>query len=92
MFFDDAVEIVGCRCTNDPAELRASVHGLCVEIVARLVLFDEPSVLTELVELLCGAVIDSLIMFIRSGLKVDFGFDDVIERFGIPFSLLSCFF
>ena len=92
MFFDDAVEIVGCGGTNDPAELRASVHGLCVEIVARLVLFDEPSVLTELVELLCGAVIDSLIVFIRSGLKVDFGFDDVIERFGIPFSLLSCFF
>ena len=67
-------------------------YGLCVDVVVFFFIGHKPSVFLESAEVFHSLVINLGVMFISAGFKIYFRLDDVVERFGIPFSLFAGFF
>ena len=85
-----AFHIVGHVGCHYYAILGAAVHGLGIDIVVFLGVLYEPAVFAELGKVADGAVVDLGGVFVGAGGKVDFGFDDVVERFGIALGFGTC--
>ena len=83
--------IVHIGCHHD-AVLCAAIHGLRVDIIMVGVVLHEPSVVAERAEILHGFAVNAFVMLVGTCGEVDFRFDYVIERHGIAFGFLACFF
>ena len=69
------------------AVLRAAVHRLRIDIIVLFGVLFEPALFAPCAEILDGLVVNLLRMFIRNGVEVDFGLDDVQQRTLGGFSL-----
>ncbi len=92
MFLDALVHIVIHICRNDNAILCATVHCLGVDVVVLFVILHEPAVFLESVEVFNSFVVNFSIMLVGAGFKVDFGLNDMVQRFGVAFRLRACLF
>ena len=81
VLLDDAREIVVHTGSDHEAVLRPPVHGLGIDIIMLCGILHEPASLLEKPEMVGGTLVDARVVLGRAGSKVDFGFDDVIERF-----------
>ncbi len=92
MLFNPSLHVVVYPGCNYYTILRATVHGLRVNIVVVLLVLDKPSVVLEKPEILHGFSVDFRIVLINLGPEINFRLYDVIERLGIALSFLSGLF
>ena len=92
MLFDSAFHVVIYPGSDHEAILSAAIHGLCIDIVIVFIVLHEPAFFLEFLEILYSFVVYFGVMFISAGFEINFGFDDVVERFGISFSFFASFF
>ena len=72
--------------------LRATVHGLGIDIVMLALVGAEPSVPQESVEVLYGFGIHRFGMFVGAGGKIYLGFDDMVKRHFVAVGFPAGFF
>ena len=87
VLLDDSIHIVVHVCAEHNAVLRLAVHGLRIQVVALVCILHEPALLLEMGKLLGTAFIDTRVVFAGAFGEIDFGFDDMIERFEV----IACF-
>ena len=66
--------------THHKSILGVSLHGLGVEIVVLFLVLHQPALPDEVVQLVASSIVDAVVVLIGAGGKVDFRFDDMIER------------
>ena len=91
MLLDGTQLIVLHTCCHHESVLGASLHGLRVEIVARLLVLHKPAFTLELLKLLDCNVIDTRIMLVDDWVEVDFRLDDMIKRLLVSLAFSKCF-
>ena len=87
VLLDDSIHIVVHVCAEHNAVLRLAVHGLRIQVVALVCILHEPALLLEMGKLLGTAFINARVVFAGAFGEIDFGFDDMIERFEV----IACF-
>ena len=92
VLLDTACEVVLNAGAYDEAILGAAIHGLSIDVVAILVILNQPALVLELLEVLNSLVIDLGLVFACTGFKVDFGLNDVIQRHLVVASLGTSLF
>ena len=79
MLLDGPGEIVIHRSAQHNAVLGTPVHGLGIQVIHWLLVFQQPAVGLETGEVLCRLFINTRVMFVRAFREVDFGTDNVVE-------------
>ena len=99
MLFDDPVLIVTAICAHNYSILGLflitigwQTRSLRIDIIMFLIVLHKPSLILELLELLCRTLIDFRVVLISTLRKIDFRADDMIERHLIVASLPTGFF
>ena len=87
MLFDAAFHIVVHPCCHNKTILGTAVHSLRIDIVFLLVVLHEPSFVLEHVEVLNCFLVHFGVMLVKTGFKINLGFDDMIKRLGITLCL-----
>ena len=92
VFLDAAGHIVFKPCSYYQAILRSIAHGLGIYVIAFFRVLNQPSVLLEEIKMLACTLIHLRIVLVGTGLEVDFGFDNVIQRFLVAGGFCAGFF
>ena len=92
VFLDDARHVVVDISPHDQSVLGVTVHRLGIDVVVLFVVLYQPPFLLEHVEVVYCLVVHFGTVFVGTGSKIDFGLDDVVERFLISLGLLSSLF
>ena len=80
VLLDRARKVILVVAAHRQAVLRAAVHRLRIDIIVLFRVLFEPALFAPCAEILDGLVVNLLRMFIRNGVEVDFGLDDVQQR------------
>ena len=91
VLFDDPVHIVRDIGPDDETVLRLAVHRLGINVIALLLVLDQPATLLEETEVVGGLLIDTRIVLVGADGEIDFGFDNMIQRFFIALGLATRF-
>ena len=91
VLFDDPVHIVRDIGPDDETVLRLAVHRLGINVIALLLVLDQPTTLLEETEVVGGLLIDTRIVLVGADGEIDFGFDNMIQRFFIALGLATRF-
>ena len=91
VLFDDPVHIVRDIGPDDETVLRLAVHSLGINVIALLLVLDQPTTLLEETEVVGGLLIDTRIVLVGADGEIDFGFDNMIQRFFIALGLATRF-
>ena len=92
MLLDDTIEIVLNVGTHHKTILSLAIHGLCIDVVLLLLVLNKPAVILEFLESLSGTFIHAWVILAGAFWKIDFRFDDVVERHFVIACFCTCFF
>ena len=62
MLLDDTRHIIIYICTHHKTILCLAIHGLCIDIILFFIILLQPAVLLELLEVLCGTLINTRVV------------------------------
>ena len=87
VLLDIAFLIVVCMGTHHQTILRLALHGLGIDVVVFLSVLYQPTLVLELLEILCGLFVDARVILRRAYGKVYLWLDDVVEALLVVTSL-----
>ena len=91
VLFDNPVHIVRDVGSDDETVLRLAVHRLGINVITLLLVLDQPATLLEETEVVGGLLIDTRVVLVGADGEIDFGFDNMIQRFFIALGLATRF-
>ena len=80
VLLDRARKVILEIAAHRQAVLRAAVHRLRIDIIVLFGILLKPALFAPCAEILDGLVVNLLRMFVRNGVEVDFGLDDMQQR------------
>ncbi len=92
MLLDNSVYVILHISGNHNTILRATVHGLGIDIIVVFIILNKPPVAAERAEILHSLVIHLWVMLVSARLEIDFRLDYMIKRLRIPLGFLTGFF
>ena len=92
VLLDEALVVVINVGGEYNAILGVAVHCLGIEIIARLGVLHQPTFFDEMGELSLCFGIDTSVVFVSASWKIDFGTNDVVERFFITTTFFTRFY
>ena len=92
MLFDDLIHIVFDVRTKDKTILCLAIHRLCIEIIIFLLILHQPTLLLEILKLLCSTFVNTWVVLARTYGEIDFRFNNMIQGLFVISCLCSCLF